>query len=1083
MAEQFNEEIRRFFPFEPYKIQLNFMRLFYQVLTSSNIKKYDNLNLIYEVIKQNQNIQDMLKDDACNLICDHLNIFKNEDIKNTEEEHIICEMKTGSGKSLTLLTSLIYWLWKHQINLFFIKENIELKSTEPEWIKESVIKKVIEKYKHNIQQDHKIKENNLNILKKYFSFTDDKIVFHKNIKITKKKCEQHEAVEKNDNFVLPDNNDEVPSDYSIDDKDKKKQIFICSRTQSQLNQYFHELKKIEKKMGKEFSINMIIIGSRKHLCINEDFLKKYKNINELNDCCKNSKCKYKEIYKEKFTEKCKKKHEKKKKIFYDSSSSSNYSENEDIEKINNYSLITKLINSRNIDIEDIKDICKNEHIEICPYYLSKENIKNADIILLPYICILNENIRNNLKINIKNNIVIFDESQNIIENINSCNSLSISNHHIFFCKLILDEYIKKYKHVLNNNNIIMIKQIIVYCNLLLESFTCVEQNLININKYTLLSKLDVLNLNNISNFLNNSQFCRKIKIFTESLISKYFKNIKKYVHAPFSVFKTSAIYILNEFTQKLIKSNLYDYVCIHHNDNYSLGIRHSENNYMNRINHSTHTMNDKNCKDENIIFSTSCDIDKIKNKKRIITSHVPTLVDIKKNKLQGGNHKIKQLLFVNDNNNNNCDNNNNNNNNCDNNCDNNYHNNKLPIDDTYNNLKIFFEELFVRKRKDLFKEIEVISVSSCSNFQKIIKHCSNVILIGGTLYPIEEFLLLFLSDNKNKIKFFSSDYIFKKENIFARIFSTNIITSDFIDNTYKNRLKNDHLLNLAIYIYIITFNVLYGNIIFFPSYNFLNDFYNFLNKEGEYIFNKIKKKKFVFFEKKNDDMLIKNYINNIENIKNIDANLRIQNGCILFCVMNGKLSEGINFYDDLCRNIIVVGIPFVKHDNIVDKNLLRLKYYREYTKDTMNTNDKNDSTKILIYDDVNKMCETYEIKYAMKIINQCIGRSLRHINDFSSFFFLDYRFSKKEIFQNLPSFIKTHLNDIDNKIYKNYDEKENNYIQIKEHFQDTYANIQNFYTEQLSSCGFNFKPMNEDLISNLVKDLDMLKKFHDTKNK
>lgn len=664
------------------------------------------------------------------------------------------------------------------------------------------------------------------------------------------------------------------------------------------------------------------------------------------------------------SEKWKKKNGKKKRIFYDSSCSSNSSENEDIETIDNYILITKLINNRNVDIEDIKDICKNEHIEICPYYLSKENIKNADIILLPYICILNENIRNNLKINIKNNIVIFDESQNIIENINSCNSVSISNHHILFCKIILNEYIKKYKNVLNNNNIIMIKQIIVYCNLLLESFTSIQQNLININKYTLLSKLDVLNLNNISNFLNNSMFCRKIKIFTESLMSTYFENIKKYLHASFPIFKTTAIYILNEFTQKLIKSNLYDYVSIHYNDNYSPTIEHSENNLMNQINHSTRTLNGNNCKDEQNIFSTDCDIDKIKNKKRIMTSHGLTPVDSKKNKLQNGNHNTKKELFMNDwddskdqdvndvmckrsnciNNTQKCKNKNIKM------SDDNFNNDdkKGFNDDTYNNLNIFFEEFFVKKRKDLFNEIEVISVSSCNNFQSITKDCSNVILIGGTLYPMEEFLLLFLNYNKNKIKLFSSDYIFKKQNIFARIFSTNLISSDFIDNTYKNRLKKDHLLNLAIYIYMITFNILYGNIIFFPSYNFLNDFYNFLNKEGEYIFNRIKKKKFVFFEKKNDDTIVKNYMNNIENIKNIDPNLRIQNGCILFCVMNGKLSEGINFYDDLCRNVVVVGIPFIKHDSVVDKNLLRLKYYREYTKDIMNTHDKNDNTKILI---------------------------------------------------------------------------------------------------------------------------------------
>ncbi|KOB88108.1 hypothetical protein PFDG_04592 [Plasmodium falciparum Dd2] len=89
-----------------------------------------------------------------------------------------------------------------------------------------------------------------------------------------------------------------------------------------------------------------------------------------------------------------------------------------------------------------------------------------------------------------------------------------------------------------------------------------------------------------------------------------------------------------------------------------------------------------------------------------------------------------------------------------------------------------------------------------------------------------------------------------------------------------------------------------------------------------------------------------------------------------------NLSERINFYDDLCRNVVVVGIPLIKHDSVADKTLLRLKYYREYTKDIMNTHDKNDSTKILIHDDVHKTRDSYETKYAMKIINQCIGRSL-----------------------------------------------------------------------------------------------------------
>ena len=33
------------------------------------------------------------------------------------------------------------------------------------------------------------------------------------------------------------------------------------------------------------------------------------------------------------------------------------------------------------------------------------------------------------------------------------------------------------------------------------------------------------------------------------------------------------------------------------------------------------------------------------------------------------------------------------------------------------------------------------------------------------------------------------------------------------------------------------------------------------------------------------------------------------NGAILFCVARGKFSEGENFKGDLCRGVIIMGIP------------------------------------------------------------------------------------------------------------------------------------------------------------------------------
>ena len=44
--------------------------------------------------------------------------------------------------------------------------------------------------------------------------------------------------------------------------------------------------------------------------------------------------------------------------------------------------------------------------------------------------------------------------------------------------------------------------------------------------------------------------------------------------------------------------------------------------------------------------------------------------------------------------------------------------------------------------------------------------------------------------------------------------------------------------------------------------------------------------------------------------KKMENDNKHPNGAVFFCVFRGKLSEGIDFKDDNCRAVIVVGIPF-----------------------------------------------------------------------------------------------------------------------------------------------------------------------------
>ncbi len=75
-------------------------------------------------------------------------------------------------------------------------------------------------------------------------------------------------------------------------------------------------------------------------------------------------------------------------------------------------------------------------------------------------------------------------------------------------------------------------------------------------------------------------------------------------------------------------------------------------------------------------------------------------------------------------------------------------------------------------------------------------------------------------------------------------------------------------------------------------------------------------KKPVFYESKNENVE-KIYSKYVESAKS-------EKGAFLFIVMKGKFSEGINFNDELCRCLIVVGIPFLPPN---DYKVMKKKAY------------------------------------------------------------------------------------------------------------------------------------------------------------
>lgn len=84
---------------------------------------------------------------------------------------------------------------------------------------------------------------------------------------------------------------------------------------------------------------------------------------------------------------------------------------------------------------------------------------------------------------------------------------------------------------------------------------------------------------------------------------------------------------------------------------------------------------------------------------------------------------------------------------------------------------------------------------------------------------------------------------------------------------------------------------------------------------------------------------------------------------LLFSVINGRLSEGINFSDTLCRLLVVVGVPYPS----LSEELRQRTAFYGYEYPTM---------------------------VAMKGVNQAMGRALRHRKDYAALVLLDGRYEK-----------------------------------------------------------------------------------------
>ncbi|XP_065202076.1 ATP-dependent DNA helicase DDX11 [Planococcus citri] len=284
--------------------------------------------------------------------------------------------------------------------------------------------------------------------------------------------------------------------------------------------------------------------------------------------------------------------------------------------------------------------------------------------------------------------------------------------------------------------------------------------------------------------------------------------------------------------------------------------------------------------------------------------------------------------------------------------------------------------------------LKFLLLNPAAHFEDIVKEAKSVIVAGGTMQPISEFrdqLFKNAGAEPSRIVDFSCGHVIQPQNILPIIVCSGS-TGKQLDFSYQARdtviMKNevgrilDNMCNV----------VPAGIVCFFPSYDYEQSIYQHLEKSG--IIEKLSKKKKIFREPKKTsevDNVLAEYAKVIQSDKE-NCNKK-PNGCLLFSVIGGKLSEGLNFSDDLGRCVIVVGLPY---PNIKSAELQEKMSFLDKT--------AGPGSGQMHYENL-----------CMKAVNQSIGRAVRHKDDYATVLLLDHRYSRPHIQSALPKWMKPSL--------------------------------------------------------------------------
>ena len=263
------------------------------------------------------------------------------------------------------------------------------------------------------------------------------------------------------------------------------------------------------------------------------------------------------------------------------------------------------------------------------------------------------------------------------------------------------------------------------------------------------------------------------------------------------------------------------------------------------------------------------------------------------------------------------------------------------------------------------------------HFREIVEDARAVILAGGTMSPMGDYKTQ-LFPYVDKIETLSLGHLIPQSSLFVRTIASD--RDGQLKFSFKDRAGSNQSSRIGHAVLELFYCIKGGLIVFFPSYGYLEQVTNDWQKRS--LMEKLEQHGPIFSDRRNSnaDDTFRAYS---------DAIATGPGRAVLLSVIGGKLSEGINFSDNLGRCVIVVGLPFPYLETP------EWKAKMQYIEDRVEGRGEVKG----------KPVKSMRKNVCMRSVNQAVGRVIRHKGDWASILLMDSRYEQGRIREKLPRWI------------------------------------------------------------------------------